>query len=154
MLAGANAGIDRPMGVAIDPVNDEIWVSNFIGHTALVFDRKANGNAAPKRIVRTAPPRHAKPRLRKSSGCCFDSKREQIWFRLSSPQPRIAAFAREANGTMAPTRVITGTATKMSRTVHGIAYDTLREEMSVPNALADAVLVFRGGMPAPSLPFE
>jgi DNA-binding beta-propeller fold protein YncE len=59
-------------------------------------------------------------------------------------QPRIAAFARVANGTMAPARVISGAATKMSRTVHGIAYDPVRDEIYVSNALADAVLVFRG----------
>ena len=60
-------------------------------------------------------------------------------------QPRIAAFARVANGTVAPERVITGSATKMSRTVHGIAYDPERDEIYASNALADAVLVFRGG---------
>ena len=60
-------------------------------------------------------------------------------------QPRIAAFARVANGTMAPDRVISGSATKMSRTVHGIAYDPVRDEIYVTNALADAVLVFRAG---------
>jgi DNA-binding beta-propeller fold protein YncE len=60
-------------------------------------------------------------------------------------QPRVAAFARVANGTMAPERVITGAATKMSRTVHGIAYDPVRDEIYVTNALADAVLVFRAG---------
>jgi DNA-binding beta-propeller fold protein YncE len=60
-------------------------------------------------------------------------------------QPRIAAFARVANGTMAPERVITGAATKLARTVHGIAYDPVRDEIYVTNALADAVLVFRAG---------
>src|SRR5580658_10375848 len=44
---------------------------------------------------------------------------------------------------MAPTRVITGSATKLSRTIHGIAYDPVRDEIFVSNALADAVLVFR-----------
>ena len=46
---------------------------------------------------------------------------------------------------MAPERVITGTATKLARTVHGIAYDPVRDEIYVSNALADAVLVFRAG---------
>ena len=50
-----------------------------------------------------------------------------------------------ANGTTAPERVITGAATKTARTVHGIAYDPVRDEIYVSNALADAVLVFRGG---------
>lgn len=59
-------------------------------------------------------------------------------------QPRIAAFARLANGAEAPARVITGRATKLARTMHGIAYDPVRDEIYAPNALADAVLVFRG----------
>ena len=49
-----------------------------------------------------------------------------------------------ANGNMAPARVITGAATKLARTMHGIAYDPQRDEIYAPNALADAVLVFRG----------
>jgi len=50
-----------------------------------------------------------------------------------------------ANGTIDPTRVITGADTKLARTVHGIAYDPVRDEIYLSNALADAVLVFRGG---------
>jgi DNA-binding beta-propeller fold protein YncE len=49
-----------------------------------------------------------------------------------------------ANGNSAPARVITGAATKLARTMHGIAYDPQRDEIYAPNALADAVLVFRG----------
>ena len=60
-------------------------------------------------------------------------------------QPRIAVFARLANGSVVPKRIISGQATKLGRTVHGIAYNPVRDEIIVPNALADAVLVFRAG---------
>ena len=50
-----------------------------------------------------------------------------------------------ANGNAAPQRVLTGQATRLGRTVHGIAYDPLHDEMVLPNALADAVLVYRAG---------
>ena len=60
-------------------------------------------------------------------------------------QPRIAAFARLANGDAAPTRLITGQNTLLGRTIHGLAYDPIRDEIVAPNALADAVLVFRAG---------
>jgi DNA-binding beta-propeller fold protein YncE len=33
----------------------------------------------------------------------------------------------------------------LGRTIHGLAYDPTRDEVVVPNALADAVLVFRAG---------
>ncbi|HKC65717.1 MAG TPA: hypothetical protein VKB86_18895 [Pyrinomonadaceae bacterium] len=58
-------------------------------------------------------------------------------------QPRIATFARAANGNVGPKRVITGQASKLGRTVHGIAYDPVHDEIVVPNPLADAILVFR-----------
>jgi DNA-binding beta-propeller fold protein YncE len=60
-------------------------------------------------------------------------------------QPRIAVFARLANGDAAPNRLITGQNTLLGRTIHGLAYDPIRDEIVAPNALADAVLVFRAG---------
>lgn len=60
-------------------------------------------------------------------------------------QPRIAVFARLADGDAAPTRTITGQNTLLGRTIHGLAYDSSRDEIVVPNALADAVLSFRAG---------
>jgi len=58
-------------------------------------------------------------------------------------QPRIAVFARLANGNAAPTRVISGQKSLLGRTIHGLAYDPTHDEIVAPNALADAVLVFR-----------
>lgn len=40
--------------------------------------------------------------------------------------------------------MITGQGSKLGRTIHGLAYDPLHDEIVVPNALADAILVFRG----------
>jgi len=52
-------------------------------------------------------------------------------------------FARAANGNVAPKRVIEGQATNLSRTMHGIAYDNLHDEIVIPVALGGAVLVFK-----------
>jgi hypothetical protein len=60
-------------------------------------------------------------------------------------QPRIAIFARLANGNVEPKRVIEGQATTLGRTLHGIAYHSARDEIIVGNPLAASVLVFRGG---------
>ena len=60
-------------------------------------------------------------------------------------QPRIAAFARLANGNVAPARVIQGQLTRLSRTTHGIAYDATNDEIVAPNPLAAAIVIFRGG---------
>jgi hypothetical protein len=44
---------------------------------------------------------------------------------------------------VAPKRVIEGQATNLSRTMHGIAYDSIHDEIVIPVALSGAVLVFR-----------
>jgi DNA-binding beta-propeller fold protein YncE len=59
-------------------------------------------------------------------------------------QPRIAAFARLANGNAGPRRVISGQRTRLGRTAHGIAYNPVRDEIVVPNPFAAAILTFRG----------
>jgi hypothetical protein len=41
--------------------------------------------------------------------------------------------------------VIQGQLTRLSRTTHGIAYDTTNDEIIAPNPLAAAVVIFRGG---------
>ena len=53
-------------------------------------------------------------------------------------------FARLANGNVAPKRVIEGQGTHLSRTMHGIAYDGIHDEIVIPVALSGALLVFKG----------
>jgi hypothetical protein len=57
--------------------------------------------------------------------------------------PRIAAFARLADGNVNPVRAIEGQNTKISRTMHAIAMDPIRREIVVTNPFAEAVLFFR-----------
>ncbi len=68
--------------------------------------------------------------------------------------PRILVFARLANGGVGPVRVIEGQRTQLSRTMHGIAYDAMHDEMVVPVHLAGAVLVFRGDAAAEAPPLR
>lgn len=53
-------------------------------------------------------------------------------------------FARLANGNVQPTRIIKGHNTKLSRTMHGIAYNEKHDEIVVPVALAGGILTFKG----------
>jgi hypothetical protein len=68
--------------------------------------------------------------------------------------PRIAIFARLANGNAAPTRVIEGGHTRLSRTSHAISYDEKNDEILVPNPLAEAVLVYRGDASGDAAPIR
>ena len=59
--------------------------------------------------------------------------------------PQIAAFARLAKENTPPTRAIEGEKTKISRTMHGFAFDAIHDEIVVPSPLTQAILIFRGG---------
>jgi len=68
--------------------------------------------------------------------------------------PRISVFARLANGNVGPERVIEGQATRLSRTMHGIAYDDKNDEIILPVALSGAILVFRGDAQGEAAPIR
>jgi hypothetical protein len=58
--------------------------------------------------------------------------------------PQIAAFARLATENTPPVRALEGQKTRISRTMHGFAYDSIHDEIVVSSPLTQAVLVFRG----------
>jgi len=68
--------------------------------------------------------------------------------------PRIAIFARLANGDTGPVRVIEGGHTRLARTSHAIAFDDKNDEIVVPNPFAEAVLFFRGGASGDEAPIR
>jgi hypothetical protein len=59
--------------------------------------------------------------------------------------PQIAAFARLANGNTPPARRIYGQTSRLSRTMHDIRHDPVKDEVIVGNPFASAILIFRGG---------
>jgi 6-phosphogluconolactonase (cycloisomerase 2 family) len=153
VIRGAATQIAGPVSVAIDAKNDELWVANYGDHTAVVFSRTASGNAKPKRIIRNAPANTPTCGFTNASAAAYDSKRDLILVPNCVSVPRISVFPRMANGNVAPTRVIEGQATNLSRTMHGLAFDNVNDEIVVPVALGAALLVFRGdakGETAPS----
>jgi hypothetical protein len=58
--------------------------------------------------------------------------------------PQIAAFARLAGENSPPVRALEGQKTRISRTMHGFAYDGMHDEIVVTSPLAQAVLIFKG----------
>jgi hypothetical protein len=59
--------------------------------------------------------------------------------------PQIAAFARLANGGTNATRAIAGQNTLFSRTIHGMDFDPVRDEILVPGWYNFSILIFDGG---------
>jgi DNA-binding beta-propeller fold protein YncE len=78
VIHGSRTAISGPMGVSIDTKNDEVWVTNYREHTALVFARTAEGNVAPKRVLRNAPPGTPAVGFGNPGAVAYDSKRDQI----------------------------------------------------------------------------
>jgi DNA-binding beta-propeller fold protein YncE len=58
--------------------------------------------------------------------------------------PQIAVFARLANGNAARKGAIEGQRTMLGRTMHGIDYDHLHDEIVVPQQFGQAILTFKG----------
>jgi DNA-binding beta-propeller fold protein YncE len=143
-IGGPKTGIDGPVGVNFDLENRELWVANYGDHTAVVFDIDASGDVAPKRIIRNAPAGTPTTGFTNASAAAYDSKRREVLVPNCVSVPRISAFSRLANGNVAPDRIIEGQLTNLSRTMHGVAYDAVNDEIIVPVALSGAVLVFRG----------
>ncbi|MDA2934422.1 hypothetical protein MYX82_08765 [Acidobacteria bacterium AH-259-D05] len=59
--------------------------------------------------------------------------------------PQIAVFARMADGGAKATRAIEGQGTLLGRTMHGIDYDEVNDEIVVPQQFGQAILTFSGG---------
>jgi hypothetical protein len=59
--------------------------------------------------------------------------------------PQIAVFARLADKNTQPVRKIEGQKTLLGRTMHGLTYDEIHDEFTVPQQFAQAILTFRGG---------
>ena len=80
ILGSAYGALDR---VSVDPVNNEILLPIVPGGTVkeggiLVFDRQANGDVAPLRMIRSAPSGKVSLRFGKTQAVAYDSKREEI----------------------------------------------------------------------------
>jgi hypothetical protein len=74
----------------------------------------------------------------------YDSKREQVLVPNCVAHPQIAVFARLANGNAARERAIEGQGTMLGRTMHGIDYDEIADEIIVPQQFGQAILIFSG----------
>jgi DNA-binding beta-propeller fold protein YncE len=143
-IGGPHTGIVGPVGVGVDMKRNEIWVANYGDHSAVVFDRLSSGDVAPKRIVRNAPEGTPTTGFTNAASAAYDPKRQEVLVPNCVSVPRISTFARYASGNVAPDRTIEGQQTHLSRTMHGLAFDPVHDEIIVPVALSGAVLVFKG----------
>jgi DNA-binding beta-propeller fold protein YncE len=128
-ISGPLSQIDWPMGVAVDEVNDEIFVANNGDGSILVFPRTARGDVQPKRVIRG-------PLTGVKGPMGVAVANDEIWVANFGDHTALV-FPRLAAGNVAPRRILrnapAGKATSGFGNPYSVAYDTKREEILVPN---------------------
>ncbi|HEY3998269.1 MAG TPA: hypothetical protein VGO93_05350 [Candidatus Xenobia bacterium] len=98
--------------LAIDPVNNEIWLSGGSDNNIQVFSRTATGAATPLRTISGSG-----TGLDIDSGIAVDPIGNEIFVSnvdLADPTNSIEVFSRTANGNVAPLRTISGSGTNLT----------------------------------------
>jgi DNA-binding beta-propeller fold protein YncE len=131
VIRGPKTELSLPMKVYVDTVHNELFVANSGSNSILVFNRTANGDVAPIRKIQGDG-----TKLRKPVGLFVDTKNDEVW--ATSPEfHAINVYKRTAEGNAAPLRIVRGapdgTPSPGIGNPGGIAYDTKREQLLVPN---------------------
>lgn len=128
-IAGPLTELNWPMGITVDPKNQEVAVANNGDNSVLVFRRTDDGNAAPLRAIRG-------PRTGIKSPMGVQIQGDELWVANFGDHTALV-FPRTATGNVAPTRVIRnaprGTPTTGVGNPYAVAYDSKRQQLLVPN---------------------
>jgi hypothetical protein len=134
-LSGASTGIEGPVGIAVDTVNDELYVVNYRtanGGSVEVFSRTASGNTGPLRTLQGTG-----TLLQDPQGMVLDLAHDEFYVANSKFSTAVGGdilvFARTASGNTAPTRSITGPTTGLCNP-GGAFLDTTHDELAVANS--------------------
>ncbi len=131
VIEGAKTQFNWPTGLAFDSERGELFVSNDMGHSILVFRGDASGNAAPIRVLKG--PRTG---IRNPTGIYLDTKNGELWVSNFGGHS-LTVYPLTADGDTPPLRTIRtapiGQPSLMIGNPGAVAYDSKREEILVPN---------------------
>ena len=131
IIEGAVTGLNWPMGIDVDLTHDEIAVANYGDSSIRVFRRGDKGDAAPVRVLRGPQTQIVGP-----VSVAIDVKNDELWVANYGDHTAIV-FARTASGNAKPKRIIRNapkdTPTCGFTNASAAAYDTMRDEILVPN---------------------
>jgi Lactonase, 7-bladed beta-propeller len=138
-LSGAATGLNGPNAVAIDLVNNEMYVSNFsntppAASAIHVYSRTASGNTAPLRSIVGAATGLNSPR-----GIALDRVHNELV--VANFGNSVTVYSRTANGNVAPLRTIIGASAALHSPAN-IAVDLVHDELFVVNAAPPTVTVY------------
>jgi DNA-binding beta-propeller fold protein YncE len=130
-IRGPKTELSLPMKVFVDTVHNEIFVANSGNSSILVFNRTANGDVAPIRKIEGPA-----AKLKKPLGLFVDTKNDEVW--VTNPEEHTATvYRRTARGNAAPLRILRGapegTPAPGIGNPGGIAFDSMRDQILVPN---------------------
>jgi DNA-binding beta-propeller fold protein YncE len=130
-IQGPRTKLDWPMGLGYDPAHNTFAVANNGDDSVLVFDRNAAGDALPVRMIRGD-----RTGINRPIGLAVDQKHGEIWVANWGDHTALA-FDAGASGNVPPKRIIrsapAGTPTPGFGNPEGLAYDTKRDQLLVPN---------------------
>lgn len=122
IISGASTGLDYPWGIAVDPVNNEIFVSDYRSQKILVYPRTASGDVAPIRTISGSS-----ANLTFSNGIAVDTVNDELFVMGSGS---VLVYPRTASGDASPIRTILDGKLYSS---HLLAIDTANNELFVTN---------------------
>jgi len=124
VVTGNRTRVDFVCGIALDPVNKEIYtVNNDTAADMLVFKYGASGNVPASRTLRPAPV--------STWGVSLDLKHDEVAVTVEQTN-RVEVFRRLAEGEEKPLRIIQGPDTGLADP-HGIFVDPDNNEIFVAN---------------------
>jgi fibronectin type 3 domain-containing protein/DNA-binding beta-propeller fold protein YncE len=146
-ISGANVGFTRPFGIAVDPANGEVFISDGSARRLVVHSLTANGNVAPLRTLSGSASGVDYPNAiaaAPGAGKLF----------VSNPEARsVTAYATPWTGTPTPVTTLSGTAAQIN-SASAIAIDELNGEMFVTNWSSNTVSVHALGATGNTAPLR
>jgi hypothetical protein len=117
-LEGQKTLISRTMhALAYDSVHDEIIVNSPLAQAILIFRGGANGEEAPIRVIQGPHTQIQGTDYDGNDQMAFDEIHGEIYIPVD--RNKILTFSREANGDVAPLRVLAGPDTQMRGSTRG-----------------------------------
>ena len=131
VIEGPRTQLNWPAALYLDQERGELYVANDTDNSILVFRVTDSGDAAPARVVKGARTGIANP-----TGVFVDLKNDELWV-SNMGNHSATVYPRTANGDIAPLRTIRsapkGKVAMAIGNPGGVAYDSKRDEILVPN---------------------
>jgi hypothetical protein len=131
VIQGSRTQLDWPGAMFVDPEKGEVYVTNSVGQSILVFGGKDSGDVPPRRVIKGP-----KTGLSYPASLAVDVKNHELWV-SNLGNASATAYPLTANGDTTPLRTIrSAPANKVSLKfgkTQAVTYDTKREEILVPN---------------------